>query len=197
MRPTRGSIRRRCARRGCSAGRTRWAACSGIDAPRRRSAATAQVLGGNRVLPGMQPYAARYGGHQFGNWAGQLGDGRAITLGEVIGAERRALRAAVERRRPNAVFAHRRRPRGAALFGARIHVQRSDALSRRADDARAEPRWPPARRVVRDMFYDGNPEPEPGAIVCRVAPTFVRFGNFEILAASEEHRRPEDSSRTT
>ena len=41
-----------------------------------------QVLGGNVVTPGMKPYAACYGGHQFGNWAGQLGDGRAITLGE-------------------------------------------------------------------------------------------------------------------
>src|SRR5918992_4885122 len=44
---------------------------------------SADVLAGNRVLPGMQPYAARYGGHQFGTWAGQLGDGRAITLGEI------------------------------------------------------------------------------------------------------------------
>src|SRR3712207_7582272 len=34
----------------------------------------------------MQPYAACYGGHQFGHWAGQLGDGRAITLGEVVNA---------------------------------------------------------------------------------------------------------------
>ena len=41
------------------------------------------VLGGGAPVPGMQPYAQRYGGHQFGNWAGQLGDGRAITLGEV------------------------------------------------------------------------------------------------------------------
>ena len=50
----------------------------------RPDAAMVEVLAGNRVLPGMQPYAARYGGHQFGHWAGQLGDGRAITLGEVI-----------------------------------------------------------------------------------------------------------------
>jgi serine/tyrosine/threonine adenylyltransferase len=49
--------------------------------------ADAEVLAGNRVLPGMQPYAARYGGHQFGHWAGQLGDGRAITLGEVIATD--------------------------------------------------------------------------------------------------------------
>jgi uncharacterized protein YdiU (UPF0061 family) len=41
--------------------------------------------------------------------------------------------------------------------------------------------------VIRDMFYDGNPEPEPGAVVCRVAPSFLRFGNFEILAAQGEH----------
>ena len=40
--------------------------------------------------------------------------------------------------------------------------------------------------VVRDMFYDGRPESEPGAIVCRVAPSFVRFGNFEIHAAEQE-----------
>lgn len=44
----------------------------------------AEVLGGSRVLPGMQPYAARYGGHQFGQWAGQLGDGRAITLADLL-----------------------------------------------------------------------------------------------------------------
>ena len=36
------------------------------------------------------------------------------------------------------------------------------------------------------MFYNGNPKAEPGAVVCRVAPSFVRFGNFEILAASGE-----------
>ena len=44
----------------------------------------AQVFGGNALLEGMQPYAANYGGHQFGVWAGQLGDGRAINLGEVV-----------------------------------------------------------------------------------------------------------------
>ena len=42
------------------------------------------VLAGGRVADGMDTYAQRYGGHQFGNWAGQLGDGRAITLGELI-----------------------------------------------------------------------------------------------------------------
>ena len=43
----------------------------------------AQVFAGNMQVPGMNPYAMCYGGHQFGQWAGQLGDGRAINLGEV------------------------------------------------------------------------------------------------------------------
>ena len=43
----------------------------------------AAVLAGNALWPGMAPYAANYGGHQFGHWAGQLGDGRAIVLGEL------------------------------------------------------------------------------------------------------------------
>ena len=53
----------------------------------RPSPQAVQALGGNRVLPGTQPYAARYGGHQFGHWAGQLGDGRAITLAEIIATD--------------------------------------------------------------------------------------------------------------
>ena len=43
-----------------------------------------EIFSGNRVLAGMDPFAMCYGGHQFGNWAGQLGDGRAINLGEVV-----------------------------------------------------------------------------------------------------------------
>ena len=49
-----------------------------------RSEEFLDAFSGNRLLPGMNPYAARYGGHQFGSWAGQLGDGRAISLGEVV-----------------------------------------------------------------------------------------------------------------
>src|SRR5208337_4529455 len=59
----------------------------GLSRPRPDDPLPAQVLAGNELLPGMRPYAARYGGHQFGSWAGQLGDGRAITLGEVVAAD--------------------------------------------------------------------------------------------------------------
>ena len=56
----------------------------GIDRDWLASPQAAAVLTGNALLPGMSPYAMCYGGHQFGSWAGQLGDGRAINLGEWI-----------------------------------------------------------------------------------------------------------------
>ena len=56
----------------------------GIDDAMTREPLFADVFAGNALLEGMEPYAANYGGHQFGQWAGQLGDGRAITLGEVV-----------------------------------------------------------------------------------------------------------------
>ena len=50
------------------------------------SEAFARIFAGNARLPGMDPFASNYGGHQFGHWAGQLGDGRAISLGETVNA---------------------------------------------------------------------------------------------------------------
>ena len=40
--------------------------------------------------------------------------------------------------------------------------------------------------VIRDILYDGHPAPEPGAVVCRVSSSFVRFGHFQMLAARQE-----------
>src|SRR3954454_21244972 len=57
--------------------------CAALLGLSRPTDATVEILAGNRLAPTMRPYAARYGGHQFGHWAGQLGDGRAITLGEL------------------------------------------------------------------------------------------------------------------
>jgi uncharacterized protein YdiU (UPF0061 family) len=66
----------------------------GVDPSFIESPAFARVFGGNALIDGMEPFAANYGGHQFGVWAGQLGDGRAITLGEVIDRTRAARMAA-------------------------------------------------------------------------------------------------------
>ena len=147
--------------------------------------ASAEVLGGNRVLPGMLPYAARYGGHQFGSWAGQLGDGRAITLGEIFATDgsRQELQLKGAGRTPYSRTADGR----AVLRSSLREFVCSEAMSfLGVPTTRALSLVGTGEEVIRDMFYDGHPAPEPGAIVCRVAPTFVRFGNFQIHAALGE-----------
>jgi uncharacterized protein YdiU (UPF0061 family) len=145
-----------------------------------RPPADASVLSGNRVLPGMKPYAARYGGHQFGQWAGQLGDGRAITLAEVIAADgsRQELQLKGAGRTPYSRTADGR----AVLRSSLREFACSEAMHfLGVPTTRALSLAGTGESVIRDMFYDGHPAPEPGAVVCRVAPSFVRFGNFQIL----------------
>lgn len=146
------------------------------------SPAFAQVFGGNALVRGMQPYAACYGGHQFGHWAGQLGDGRAITLGEVINraGERWELQL-----KGAGLTPYSRTADGRAVLRSSIReFLCSEAMHHLGvPTTRALSLVATGEEVIRDMFYDGNARPEPGAIVCRVAPSFIRFGNFEILAA--------------
>jgi uncharacterized protein YdiU (UPF0061 family) len=158
----------------------------GAARPDSPTGPAAQVLAGNSVLPVMQPYAARYGGHQFGHWAGQLGDGRAITLAEVRGpaGERYDLQLKGAGRTPYSRTADGR----AVLRSSVREFMCSEAMhGLGVPTTRALSLVATGEAVVRDMFYDGHPQEEPGAVVCRVAPSFVRFGNFEILAASGEH----------
>src|ERR1044071_9793444 len=145
----------------------------------------AEILGGSKTLPGMQPYAARYGGHQFGHWAGQLGDGRAITLGEVIATDgsRQELQLKGAGKTPYSRTADGR----AVLRSSLREFLCSEAMFHLGvPTTRALSLVATGEAVIRDMFYDGHPRAEPGAIVCRVAPSFVRFGNFQILAANNE-----------
>jgi len=65
------------------------AAMLGLSSDNMQDPAMVAALAGNALLPGMQSYATRYGGHQFGHWAGQLGDGRAILLGELTHQQKR------------------------------------------------------------------------------------------------------------
>ncbi len=157
----------------------------GISRPDSPVGLVAEVLGGNHILPGMQPYAARYGGHQFGHWAGQLGDGRAITLGEVLSPDgiRRELQLKGAGKTPYSRTADGR----AVLRSSVREFLCSEAMHYLGvPTTRALSLVATGELVVRDMFYDGHPQAEPGAIVCRVSPSFVRFGNFEILAAQNE-----------
>jgi uncharacterized protein YdiU (UPF0061 family) len=142
----------------------------------------ADVFGGNALLPGMRPYSAAYGGHQFGHWAGQLGDGRAITHGEVV--NRRGERWELQLKGAGPTPYSRTADGRAVLRSSVREFLCSEAMHHLGvPTTRALSVVATGEPVVRDMFYDGNPRPEPGAVVCRVAPSFVRFGNFELPAA--------------
>ena len=155
----------------------------------------AEVFAGNSLLDGMEPYAANYGGHQFGQWASQLGDGRAITLGEVVTA------AVSSFNDPGPQFRRwELQLKGAGLTPYSRHadgraVLRSSIREFLCSEAMHHLGVPTTRAlslvatgepVMRDMFYDGRPKPEPGAVVCRVAPSFIRFGNFELPASRRD-----------
>jgi serine/tyrosine/threonine adenylyltransferase len=147
-----------------------------------RSPEWVNALSGNGLIAGMEPNATCYGGHQFGNWAGQLGDGRAISLGESVNAIGERWELQLKGAGPTPYSRHadgravlrssiREFLCSEAMHGLGIPTTRALSLVTTGD------------LVTRDMFYDGNPEAEPGAIVCRVAPSFVRFGHFELPAA--------------
>ncbi len=161
------------------------ASAIGFNASDLASREFADVFAGNALLPGMQPIATRYGGHQFGHWAGQLGDGRAISLGEVIGADgrRHELQLKGAGRTPYSRHADGR----AVLRSSLREFVCSEAMhALGVPTTRALSLVATGDSVVRDMFYDGHPQAEPGAIVCRVAPSFLRFGHFEVLSAYGE-----------
>jgi uncharacterized protein YdiU (UPF0061 family) len=147
-----------------------------------RSPEFAQAFGGNALLEGMQPYAANYGGHQFGVWADQLGDGRAISLGEVI--DRTGGRWELQLKGAGRTPYSRGADGRAVLRSSIREFLCSEAMHHLGvPTTRALSLVVTGDTVVRDMFYDGHPQEEQGAIVCRVAPSFIRFGNFELPAA--------------
>ena len=131
----------------------------------------------------MDPHATCYGGHQFGNWAGQLGDGRAINLGEINTAQGH-LMLQLKGAGPTP-FPQRRRPRCIALILARISLLRGYVPFGHTHHPRTVANRH-GQGVMRDILYDGNPASEPGAVVCRVSASFVRFGHFQMLAAARK-----------
>ncbi len=145
----------------------------------------ADVFAGNRLLPGMEAVSACYGGHQFGNWAGQLGDGRAITLGELVSPSGRHWELQLKGAGPTP---YSRRADGRAVMRSSVReFLCSEAMHHLGiPTTRALSLLETGESVLRDILYDGHPRDEPGAVVCRVAPSFLRFGNFEIFASREE-----------
>jgi serine/tyrosine/threonine adenylyltransferase len=143
------------------------------------------ALSGNGVLPGMETYATVYGGHQFGNWAGQLGDGRAILLGEVVAPDNNRYELQLKGAGPTP---YSRRADGRAVLRSSIReFLCSEAMHHLGiPTTRALSLVQTGDEVMRDMFYNGDEKLEPGAIVCRVAPSFLRFGHYDIFASRGE-----------
>jgi len=142
------------------------------------------TMTGKSVVPNTNPYAMCYGGHQFGNWAGQLGDGRAINLFEVENEGKRwvlQLKGAGETpysRTADGLAVLRSSIRehlcSEAMYHLGVPTTRSLSLALSGD------------QVLRDMLYNGNSAYEKGAIVCRVSPSFIRFGSFQIFASRRD-----------
>lgn len=157
----------------------------GLDPAVAGSPAFAEVFGGNRLPAGAAPFAMRYGGHQFGNWAGQLGDGRAIALGEVT--DRHGGHQTLQLKGAGPTPYSRTADGRAVLRSSIREFLCSEAMHHLGiPTTRALSLVVTGDEVVRDVLYDGHPAPEPGAIVCRVAPSFVRFGTFELPASLGE-----------
>ena len=142
----------------------------------------AHVFGGNDLYDGMRPFAMNYAGHQFGNWAGQLGDGRAINLGERVGRDQQRWMLQLKGAGPTP---YSRTADGRAVLRSSIReFLCSEAMFHLGvPTTRALSLVVTGDQIKRDMFYDGNAQFEPGAIVCRVSPSFIRFGSFQIHAA--------------
>lgn len=143
------------------------------------------ILGGNLVSATMYPYAACYAGHQFGNWAGQLGDGRAITLGEIKTSAGKSWELQLKGAGPTP-YSRRADGRAVLRSSVREYLMSEAMFYLGVPTTRALGLVTTGDQVLRDMFYNGNAAYEPGAIVMRVSPSFLRFGNFEMLAARQE-----------
>ena len=157
----------------------------GLDEATTSSDDFAQVFAGNRIPQGADPFAMRYGGHQFGTWAGQLGDGRAIALGEVV--DRHGGHQTLQLKGAGPTPYSRTADGRAVLRSSVREFLCSEAMHHLGiPTTRALSLVATGDEVVRDVLYDGNPAPEPGAVVCRVAPSFVRFGTFQLPAALGE-----------
>ena len=143
------------------------------EGPDAGPASALEVFAGHGVWPGMAPCATVYSGHQFGQWAGQLGDGRALLLGEVDspqGPQEVQLKGAGQ-------TPYSRRGDGRAVLRSSVReFLCSEAMHALGiPTSRALCLVGSATRVVRETV-------ETAAVVTRVAPSFVRFGHFEHLA---------------
>ena len=143
----------------------------GITEAEAGSSEFLNVFTGNSVLANTNPYAMCYGGHQFGNWAGQLGDGRAINLAEV---EHQGQRWAMQLK-GSGETPYSRTADGLAVLRSSVREYLcSEAMHHLGvPSTRALSLALSGDKVMRDVLYDGNPAYEKGACVENCAYIFT------------------------
>ncbi|MFP3832705.1 protein adenylyltransferase SelO [Chryseobacterium sp. SIMBA_028] len=148
-------------------------------------------LVGNDLPENVQTYATAYAGHQFGNWAGQLGDGRAILAGEIINDSGK--KTEIQWKGAGATPYSRHADGRAVLRSSVREYLMSEAMYHLGvPTTRALSLTFTGEDVVRDMMYNGNPQLEKGAVVIRTAESFLRFGHFELMSAQQEYKTLQD-----
>jgi protein adenylyltransferase len=150
----------------------------GLDAEQLDSAEGAQVFAGNVVPEGAEPIALAYAGHQFGNFVRQLGDGRAILLGEVVGkdGQRRDIQLKGAGRTPFSRGGDGRAALGPVL---REYVVSEAMAALGVPTTRALAAVTTGEAVAREELL-------PGAVLTRVAASHIRVGTFEFFAARSD-----------
>jgi uncharacterized protein YdiU (UPF0061 family) len=151
----------------------------GLDPALLDSPLGAQLLAGNRLPEGAASIALAYAGHQFGSFVPQLGDGRAILLGEVVGTDgvRRDIQLKGAGRTPYSRGGDGRAALGPVL---REYIVSEAMAALSVPTTRALAAVTTGETVVRD-------EPLPGAVLARVAASHLRIGTFEFFAARRDH----------
>jgi len=145
----------------------------------RRAEEYAEFFGGNRVLPGAEPAAHCYCGHQFGHFAGQLGDGATMYLGEVINPQ--GERWEVQFKGAGRTHYSRSADGRKVLRSSLRELLASEAAHALGiPTTRAGTLVTSDTRVERDMHYNGNVVRERASVILRIAPSFLRFGSFEV-----------------
>ncbi|REC64304.1 YdiU family protein [Chryseobacterium pennae] len=148
-------------------------------------------LVGNNLPDNIQTYATAYAGHQFGNWAGQLGDGRAILAGEITNDSGK--RTEIQWKGAGATPYSRHADGRAVLRSSVREYLMSEAMFHLGvPTTRALSLAFTGEDVVRDIMYSGNPQLEKGAVVIRTAESFLRFGHFELMSAQQEYKNLEN-----
>ena len=147
----------------------------GLDPDRLEGPEGAALFSGNRLPAGAEPLAMAYAGHQFGGWVPQLGDGRAILLGEVI--DRHGARRDIQLKGAGPTPFSRNGDGRAALGPVmREYIVSEGMAALGVPTTRALAMTLTGEKVFRERAY-------PGAVLCRVAASHIRIGTFQFFAA--------------